>query len=98
MTLPVKWVSREEMLKSFVARFNDLKGFDTGLPDSAIPGHYKKIFNVFGFEPPKSQGAVNPIGDDAIPLISPKAGFAPIDGHPSHQVRCNRSRPVAPIL
>jgi mannose-6-phosphate isomerase-like protein (cupin superfamily) len=76
MTLPVKWVSREEMLKSFVARFNDLKGFDTGLPDSAVPGHYKKIFNVFGFEPPKSQSAVNPIGDDASALISPKAGFS----------------------
>jgi mannose-6-phosphate isomerase-like protein (cupin superfamily) len=79
MTLPVKWVSREEMLRSFVARFNDIKGFDTGLPDSHIPGHYKMVFNVFGFEPPKSAGAVNPVGNDAGgtgALISPKAGFS----------------------
>ena len=48
MTLPVKWVTREEMLSSFVARFNDLKGSDKGLPDSDVPGHYKVILNVFG--------------------------------------------------
>ena len=76
MTLPVKWVPRQEMLKSYVARFNDLKGSDTGLPDSDIRGRYKIIFNVFGFEPPEGAEAVNPVGDDAAALISPKAGFS----------------------
>jgi mannose-6-phosphate isomerase-like protein (cupin superfamily) len=75
-TLPVRWVDRDEMLRSFVARFKDLKGSDTGLPDSKIPGHYKIIMNVFGFDPPKGEGAVNPIGDDAHALIRPKAGFS----------------------
>src|ERR1700676_4906633 len=76
MTLPVKWVTREEMLSSFVARFYDLKGSDKGLPDSAVPGHYKVILNVFGFDPPSGNGAVNPVGDDASALIHPKAGFS----------------------
>jgi mannose-6-phosphate isomerase-like protein (cupin superfamily) len=76
MTLPVKWVSRQEMLGSYVARFNDLKGSDKGLPDSDIPSHYKAIYNVFGFEPPSGEGSVNPVGDDARALIAPKAGFS----------------------
>ena len=76
MTLPVKWVTRQEMLSSYVARFNDLKGSDKGLPDSDIPSHYKAIYNVFGFEPPSGKGSVNPVGDDAHSLISPKAGFS----------------------
>jgi mannose-6-phosphate isomerase-like protein (cupin superfamily) len=76
MTLPVKWVTREEMLSTYVARFRDLKGSDKGLPDSDVPGHYKKIYNVFGFNPPSGKDAVNPVGDDAHALISPKAGFS----------------------
>lgn len=76
MTLPVRWVNRAEMLSKYVAHFNDLKGSDTGLPDSDIPGHYKYILNVFGFEPPQGENAVNPVGDDAHALLSPKAGFS----------------------
>ena len=76
MTLPVKWVTREEMLRSYVARFRDLKGSDKGLPDSDVPSHYKKIFNVFGFDPPSGEAAVNPVGDDATALIHPNAGFS----------------------
>jgi mannose-6-phosphate isomerase-like protein (cupin superfamily) len=76
MTLPVKWVTRKEMLSSYVARFNDLKGSDKGLPDSDIPSHYKMIYNVFGFDPPSGEESVNPVGDDARALISPKAGFS----------------------
>jgi hypothetical protein len=76
MTLPVRWISRDEMLNSFVARFRELKGSDTGLPDSDVLGHYKMILNVFGFEPPEGADSVNPVGDDAHALISPKAGFS----------------------
>ena len=57
MALPVKWVSRDEFLHKYVARFRDLKGSDTGLPDSEIKGHYKMILNVFGFEPPGAHSA-----------------------------------------
>jgi hypothetical protein len=60
MTLPVRWITREEMLSSFVARFNDLKGSDKGLPDSDVPGHYKVILNVFGFDPPFGKGVAAP--------------------------------------
>lgn len=74
--LPVRWVSRDEMLAKFVAKFNDLHGSDTGLPDSEIEGHYKTILNVFGFDPPEGSDAVNPVGDDAKAVIAPKAGFS----------------------
>ena len=46
-TLPKFGISRADMLKR-VARFKDLHGAATGLPDSDIPGHTKTIFNVFG--------------------------------------------------
>ena len=74
--LPIRWVSRDEMLSNFVARFNDLKGSSHGLPDSEIDGHHKYILNVFGFEPPEGADAVNPVGDDTPSRISPKAGFS----------------------
>jgi mannose-6-phosphate isomerase-like protein (cupin superfamily) len=64
------------MLREYVARFNDLRGSDTGLPDSEIPGHYKMILNVFGFDPPTGEGSVNPVGHDAHAAISPKANFS----------------------
>jgi hypothetical protein len=46
--LPIRWVSRDEMLLSYVARYKDLKGSSHGLPDSEIAGHHKYIANVFG--------------------------------------------------
>jgi mannose-6-phosphate isomerase-like protein (cupin superfamily) len=74
--LPIRWVSRDEMLSSFVARFKDLKGSSHGLPDSEVEGHHKYILNVFGFQPPEGADAVNPVGDDTPSSISPHAGFS----------------------
>ena len=74
--LPVRWVSRDELLTKYVARFKDLNGAATGLPDSEIEGHRKTILNAFGFDPPKGANAVNPVGDDARAVIKPKAGFS----------------------
>jgi mannose-6-phosphate isomerase-like protein (cupin superfamily) len=74
--LPIRWVSRQEMLSNYVARFKDLKGSSQGLPDSDIEGHRKFIMNVFGFEPPGGADAVNPVGDDTPSAIKPKAGFS----------------------
>ena len=76
MTLPIRWVSRDEMQSHYVARFKDLHGSGEGLPDSDVDGHRKFILNVFGFEPPEGPDAVNPVGDDTPALISPKAGFS----------------------
>lgn len=67
MIPPVKVWSRAEMLKR-VARFKDLKGFSDGLQDSALPECQKTVFNVLGFQTPKSAGvgAVNsPVGQTA---------------------------------
>ncbi|WP_157137032.1 cupin domain-containing protein [Sphingomonas sp. PAMC 26617] len=74
--LPIRWITRDEMLAGYVARFKDLKGSSHGLPDSEIEGHQKFILNVFGFEPPKGADAVNPVGDDTPSAIHPKAGFS----------------------
>jgi mannose-6-phosphate isomerase-like protein (cupin superfamily) len=74
--LPIRWVSRNEMLTNYVAHFKDLKGSPHGLPDSEIEGHHKFIMNVFGFEPPAGADSVNPVGDDTPSLIKPKAGFS----------------------
>ncbi len=66
-------ISRAEMMKR-VARFNELKGSDGGLPDSKMPGSERKLYNVIGFQPPQSADAavVSPVGDDAARLAAIK--------------------------
>ena len=51
--LPRRYLSRDEMEKR-IARFKDLKGSDGGLPDSKMPGCERTLFNVIGFQPPKT--------------------------------------------
>jgi len=70
-TLPRKPISRSEMIKR-VARFNDLKGSDGGLPDSRMPGCERILYNVIGFQPPKgADGALtSPVGEDAARLAA----------------------------
>jgi hypothetical protein len=71
--LPRLYLSRAEMMKR-VARFNDLKGFDGGLPDSKMPGCIRTLFNVIGFQPPQGSGGAvtSPVGDDAAQLAAIK--------------------------
>ncbi len=59
-------ISRAEMMTR-VARFKDVKGSSGGLPDSDIPGCYRTLCNVIGFQPPESDDAsvVSPVGKDA---------------------------------
>ena len=59
-------ISRAEMMTR-VARFKDVKGSSGGLPDSYIPGCYRTLCNVIGFQPPESDDAsvVSPVGKDA---------------------------------
>src|SRR5262249_7469964 len=65
-TLPKFGVSRAEMMKR-VARFNDLKGSDGGLPDSTAPHCDRTLYNVIGFQPPddESDAVLSPVGDNA---------------------------------
>jgi mannose-6-phosphate isomerase-like protein (cupin superfamily) len=58
-----------------VARFGDLKGSDRGLPDSELPGHYKKLFNIVGFRQPDDPAMTSPLGNDLLPAIPIAAGF-----------------------
>ena len=57
-------VSREEMMKR-VARFNELDGFDGGLPDSRHPSAERILYNAIGFQPPPSEkgGLGSPVGE-----------------------------------
>ena len=66
-------VSRAEMLKR-VARFDELIGFDGGLPDSHMPGSQRILYNVIGFQPPQGEGGAltSPVGDEASRLAAIK--------------------------
>lgn len=68
-TLPRFGISRADMMKR-VARFNELKGSDGGLPDSKAPQCERTLYNVIGFQPPKDAGGAvtSPVGDDASRL------------------------------
>jgi quercetin dioxygenase-like cupin family protein len=73
-TLPRTRVSRRDMLKR-VARFSSLKGFDGGLPDSRYPGCERRLYNVIGFQPPKSEGqggVSSPVGAKAARMAAIK--------------------------
>jgi quercetin dioxygenase-like cupin family protein len=71
--LPRIRVSRRDMLKR-VARFDSLKGFDGGLPDSKMPGCERTLFNVIGFQPPKGEGhgMQSPVGAKASRMAAIK--------------------------
>ena len=69
----------DEMLNR-VARFNELRGSDGGLPDSDLPECRRTLYNVIGFQPPKdsqNEAITSPIGDDAssMPAIAIAEGF-----------------------
>ena len=51
--------TRDEMLKR-VARFKDLKGSDGGLPDSDVPECRRTLYNVIGFQPPRTRATRRP--------------------------------------
>jgi len=63
-TLPRRGIPRRQMMKR-VAHFAKLKGFDGGLPDSRMPGCERILYNVIGFQPPKTErdGKQSPVGE-----------------------------------
>jgi mannose-6-phosphate isomerase-like protein (cupin superfamily) len=71
--LPRTRVARRDMLKR-VARFDKLKGFDGGLPDSKMPGCERTLYNVIGFQPPKGEGngMQSPVGAKASRMAAIK--------------------------
>ena len=72
-TLPSRGISRKEMMKR-VARFGKLKGSDGGLPDSRMPGCERILYNVIGFQPPKTErgGKQSPVGTRASRMAAIK--------------------------
>ncbi|HEU5282888.1 MAG TPA: cupin domain-containing protein [Burkholderiales bacterium] len=72
-TLPRIRVSRADMMQR-VARFEQLVGFDGGLPDSHMPGSERILYNVIGFQPPPGEGGAltSPVGDEASRLAAIK--------------------------
>ncbi len=63
---------RDEMLKR-VARLQDLRGSDGGLPDSDVPECRRTLYNVIGFQPPKerpNEAITSPVGDDASSMAA----------------------------
>ena len=75
MSIPLVRVDRAQMMKR-VARFEDLQGYDGGLPDSQYPGCERTIYNLLGFQPPE-EGKVSPVGAQAAALagIRVQEGF-----------------------
>ena len=72
-TLPSRGISRKDMMKR-VARFRKLKGSDGGLPDSRMPGCERILYNVIGFQPPKTErgGKQSPVGTKASRMAAIK--------------------------
>ena len=72
-TLSRRGVRRSEMMKR-VARFSKLKGSDGGLPDSRMPGCERILYNVIGFQPPKTErdGKQSPVGENAARMAAIK--------------------------
>ena len=72
-TLPRRGISRKAMMKR-VARFKKLKGTDGGLPDSKMPGCERILYNVIGFQPPKTErgGKQSPVGTKASRMAAIK--------------------------
>ena len=72
-TLPRRGIARRQMMKR-VARFSRLKGFDGGLPDSRMPGCERILYNVIGFQPPKTErdGKQSPVGEKAARMAAIK--------------------------
>jgi len=72
-TLPRRGIARRQMMKR-VARFSKLKGFDGGLPDSDHPDCRRTLYNVIGFQPPKTErdGKQSPVGEKAARMAAIK--------------------------
>jgi len=72
-SLPRRGYSKTEMLKR-VARFRKLKGSDGGLPDSKMPGCERILYNVIGFQPPRTErgGKQSPVGLKAARMAAIK--------------------------
>jgi quercetin dioxygenase-like cupin family protein len=64
--LPRRGYSRAEMMTR-VARFDELKGSDGGLPDSKLPSAERILYNAIGFQAPESDNdaITSPVGEDA---------------------------------
>lgn len=68
MTIEVVRPARAEVLRG-VARFKELSGVSTGLPDMELPQCHRTFYNVLGFTQPKGKDEYSPFGDAVTPKI-----------------------------
>ena len=88
MPIPDHKPSRDEVL-ACVARFDELPHTDGGLPDAAVEGFHRTIYQVLGFQQPDGEETYSPIGDEAKPFIthlSPGFGIAYVAARPGQGV------------
>lgn len=52
-----------------VARYRELNGVSTGLPDMDLPACKRTFYNVLGFVQPKGEEEYSPFGDAVVPKI-----------------------------
>ncbi len=69
MTIEIIKPARAEVLKG-VARFKELSGVSTGLPDMELPNCNRTFYNVLGFIQPKGEEEYSPFGDAVVPRIA----------------------------
>ena len=60
--------ARAEVLRG-LARFNEITGVSTGLPDMHLPSCQRTFYSVLGFVQPKGDEEFSPFGDAVVPKI-----------------------------
>lgn len=68
MTISVIQPARAEVLRG-LARFKELAGVSTGLPDMQLPSCQRTFYGVLGFVQPKGDEEFSPFGDAVVPKI-----------------------------
>jgi len=69
MTIEIIRPVRDEVLRG-VARFKELSGVSTGLPDMELPNCNRTFYNVLGFTQPTGEEEYSPFGDAVVPKIA----------------------------
>lgn len=69
MSISVVKPPRAEVVRG-LARFKELSGVSTGLPDMQLPSCQRTFYSVLGFVQPKGDEEFSPFGDAVVPKIA----------------------------
>ena len=86
MAIQVVKPKHEEMMRC-IARFDDIKGISSGIPDMQVEEYNRTFYSVIGFEQPKGNEQYSPFGDAVRPVIghmAPGFGVAFVKATPGH--------------